>query len=111
MKNLTLNIIYSRRDTYGNCYFAFEAFNPETGKTARGTISGGESNIRGAELELRGRWPARGEPRWYVIESPLPVREFNRTTKGWEYAGCTPAELLQFIRARVENTPVQDVKN
>lgn len=95
----TLTAINSRRDVYGNCYWAFTYLDHATGKTVRGTISGGESNVRSIMFELNGgKW--EGVDIAFQVNE-LPIREFNRLTKGWAYAGCTPKELAAFIRAEL----------
>lgn len=91
-----LTAINSRRDSFGNCYWAFTYTDHQTGKTVQGTVSGGESNVRSIMHELNGgNW----EPRNVAFNTrELPIREFNRLTKGWSYAGCTGTELVAFIR-------------
>lgn len=98
MENITLNIINSKRDIYGNCYYAFTAFNHETQKTVNGISNGGDSNIRYSEFELRGRWPNTGEKRWCINYFELPIRKFNQLVKGWPYAGCMPKQIFEFIK-------------
>jgi hypothetical protein len=44
-----LEIINSKRDVYGNCYYAFRYTDADTGKEVCGTISGGESNVYAAK--------------------------------------------------------------
>ena len=87
-----LECINSRSDTYGNRYFAFKYTDVKTGKQVEGTISGGESNVYSIVREL-------GHPSETVhyIRTELPIREYNRTVKGWGYAGCTASELVAFI--------------
>jgi len=98
MNSITINIVYSKRDRSGNCYWAFTAFNHDTQKAVSGKISGNDSNIRAAEFMLRDRWPNTGEPCWCVNVGEMPIRKWNSLTAGWPYAGCTPAEILEFIR-------------
>lgn len=105
MHALTLHIYYSRLDRAGNNYYAFTAFDPATNKSVNGTVSGTDNNIRTAELHLRGRWPETGERRWDVSVSDLPIRKYNQLVKGWPYAGCTPEEILAFIRRGLESSP------
>lgn len=95
----TLEAIHSRRDTYGNCYWAFRYTCHETGKTIVGTISGGESNINAIRYGWLGAdgW----NPHIMARTTELPIREFNRLVKGWEYAGCSPDSLKSFITFRL----------
>lgn len=95
---LNVEILWSRRDRAGNNYFAFTATHPDTGKNVSAKISGGESNIYQAQFYVRGRWPVTGEPRWYVTDRSLGVREFERLTKCWPYAGCKGEDLLVFMK-------------
>lgn len=95
----SLTCINSRADIYGNRYFAFTYFDAETGKEARGTVCGGESNVRQIMFEMNGgSW----EPRSISFAAyELPIREFNRLTKGWPHAGCTGVELVASIRSQI----------
>lgn len=95
----TLNAYNSRRDFAGNCYWAFTFTDHATGKVVRGTISGGESNIKGITFG----WSEKNE--WdrsiaYNHEE-LKIREFNRLTKGWPYAGCPCEDIANFIRSEL----------
>jgi hypothetical protein len=83
---------YSKRDMYGNCYWAFSLTDGETGKTVSGKVSGGESNIRGIIYELSGGWLNN----YYFICNEMKIREFNRYTKNMPYAGCDPKELAKW---------------
>ncbi len=92
-----LEILNSRRDTFGNCYFAFCYTDIKTGRSVFGTTSGGDSNIS-AVFNHR-QW--KNLP-WDAIRTSrqeLGVRDFNRTTKEWPHAGCTPEEIGNFIKA------------
>lgn len=92
----TLKAINSRRDVYGNCYWAFVYTDHESGQQVCGKISGGESNINGIRrcMDRVDGWDSgiRSE------NEELGIRDFNRMTKNWDYAGCTPEELAQFIK-------------
>lgn len=95
----TLETLNSRPDNAGNRYFAFVYTDHTTGRTARGTVCGGESNVRQILFELNGgSW----EPRNVLTTArELPIREYNRTIKGWPYAGCTGPQLAAFVRAEL----------
>jgi hypothetical protein len=58
-----------------------------------GTISGGESNISAIVREMGLTWP---EVHYTVCE--MGIRDFNRMTKEWAYAGCPPADLADYIK-------------
>lgn len=95
----TLEAIYSKRNSFGNRSWALKYTDHETGKVVCGTVSGGESNIRGIlrywnvpdDWDRSVRFEVRG----------MAIREFNEMTKNWEYAGCTPEDLAAFIKARL----------
>lgn len=88
---------FSRRDMYGNSYHAFRWTDNETGHTVEGTVPH-SSNLEGAIYDLtQGNMNRRT---WNSIE--LPIREFNRLTKGWAYARCTGEEIARFIRTSLE---------
>lgn len=82
------DIVYSKRDTFGNCYFSFTYTDAKTGYTVSATISGGDSNIRSAMYNLGNV---------HSSESELPIREYNRLTKGWLYGGCRPDDIANFV--------------
>lgn len=92
--------INSRRDRNGNCYWALRYTDTATGRQVVGTVSGGESNIRGISYQMNGgSW----EPRNIYFETQeLPIREFDRLTKTWPYAGCQPEALAAFIQTSLE---------
>ncbi len=89
-----LEVIYSKRDMYGNCYWAGQLTETSTGKVVSFTISGGEGNITGAASVLYGF----GSQAWTTMETMLPIREFNRLTKKWPYFGCPPEEIAGNIK-------------
>jgi hypothetical protein len=88
-----LNCINSRADMYGNRYWAFKYTDSETGKTVMGKISGGESNVYSIVREMG----QTSETVHYFRTMDVPIREYNRLVKTWEYAGCRPEELVSFI--------------
>ena len=96
MHNATIEILNSRRDSFGNCYFAFRFAEHASGREVCGTVTGGESNIRAIALH----WGASGDWDRSILfrETELKIREFNRLTKNWKHAGCSPHELAEFIR-------------
>jgi hypothetical protein len=88
-----MEIINSKRDTYGNCYYAFRYTDANSGQEVVGTISGGESNVYAAK-----RYLAEDANEIRAIYSELPIRQFNRLTKDWKHAGCPPEEIARFIK-------------
>ena len=95
----SLEAHYSKRDSYGNCYWALRFVDHETGREVVGTISGGESNIYGIK-RCWGRVDGWDEGiQFSTVEHP--IREFNRLTKTWSYAGCTPEDLAAWIKAQL----------
>jgi hypothetical protein len=92
----TLTAYHSKIDRNGNTYWAFTYLCNETGKTACGTVSGGESNISSIIYEMNGgQWKHPADHAFTVVE--LPIREFNRMVKPWKHAGCTGEELCAFV--------------
>jgi len=93
-----LEAINSRRDIYGNCYWAFRFTDLATGEVVTGKISGGESNINA----IRCNWSGDDWDRGIRFDkTELGIREFDRLTKNWEYAGCSPEDLAAFIKSRL----------
>lgn len=86
--------IYSKRDSNGNCYWAFNYTDCETGKSINARISGGESNI----LATRFLLAKEGKGISHVGTKQLGIREFNKFVKGLPYAGCHPLTIAAFIR-------------
>lgn len=82
----TVHIYHSRRDTYGNVYWAMVYVDHMSGKRVAGTISGGRSDITWAF------------PTAYHCDTELPIRKFNKTTSGWGYAGCTCEQLQAYVQ-------------
>ncbi|MCB0743276.1 MAG: hypothetical protein KDC67_05185 [Ignavibacteriae bacterium] len=82
---MLLTIYSSKRDTYGNTYYAFQL--THLGKIlANGVIDG--DNFRKHHLHINGIE--------YVYQE-LPVREFKQLTKNWKYCGCNWEDIRQHI--------------
>lgn len=82
---MLLTIYNSKRDTYGNTCWAFQL--THLGQIlASGTVAGNNFSTR--DLHENGIE--------YVYQE-LPVREFNRLTKNWQYAGCKWEDIRQHI--------------
>jgi hypothetical protein len=86
-----MQIINSRRDIYGNCYFAGVYTDGRTDQSVSAAISGGESNARATARLLGERWGGR----IMIIDKEVPIREFDRWTKTIPHAGCTPEEIAR----------------
>lgn len=95
----TLEAIHSRRDSSGNVYWAFRYTDHDTGKIITGLISGGESNI----YSILRHWNVPDDWDRSILYSIREVgkREFKQLTKGWDYAGCRPEDLANYIRDRL----------
>ena len=82
---MLLTIYNSKRDTYGNTYWAFQL--THFGKIlANGTVA--SNNFNTMDLSKNGIE--------YVYQE-LSVREFNRLTKDWPYAGCKWEDIRRHI--------------
>lgn len=88
-----LESLYSKRDRAGNCYWAFRYTDVPTGKQVTGTISGGESNISAVVRVMGLDWA-----QCHYIVREMPIREFNKLTQEWKYAGCPPDDIAEYIR-------------
>lgn len=76
--NAFLTIYNSRRDVYGNVYYAVEL--TDEGRTlGHGLISA--DNI--STIDCRERLL------WHIQRQELPIRQYNRMVKDWPYIGCT----------------------
>lgn len=68
-----------------------------TGKQVFGTISGGESNIRGVIIKMGLKFDE-----YYFSKVEMPIRRYNTHVKDWLYAGCAPEELAAFINKNLK---------
>jgi hypothetical protein len=91
-----LETLYSTRDKFGNCYFAFRYTDAATGSQAEGTVSGGESNVHSI---IRALGLASEEVHTSLHD--FGIRDFNNITKKWKHAGCTADQLAAFVRAEL----------
>ena len=96
----TLEAHYSTADKYGNCYWALRFIDHKTGKQVEGTVSGGESNINSILYHWNNPNSWDRSIRFTVVEHK--IREFNRLTKDWPYAGCSSEDLAAFVRKQLE---------
>ena len=94
-----LVVVNSKQDRIGNCYWAFRFYDYATGKEVCATGGGCESNIKGIQ-----RCWNNGDD-WdrtiNIVNLELGIKDFNKMTKGWEYAGCLPEEMATFIRTKL----------
>jgi len=88
---------YSKRDTYGNCYWFLRYTDTATGKTIEGTSTGGESNLYGIKREMGYK---SEEAHFQCIQHP--IREFNAITKKMPYIGCNPGAIAEKIKAQLK---------
>ena len=78
-----IDILNSKTDLNGNRYFAAVITRNLNGAIALGLIDHG-SNLRSAIRDMSGgEW---GHFTYSEIE--MPIREFNRRVKNWQYLGC-----------------------
>ncbi len=92
----TLLGINSKRDTHGNCYWAFVYTDALTGNSVSATISGGSSNIQSIVAAM-----GMEASECYVTFNEMKIRAFDKYVKKLPYAGCTGEELAKFIRANL----------
>lgn len=96
----TMQIINSKIDFAGNCYWAF-TFTNNSGKTICGTSSGGRNNLDNAARELAGgTWELRRK-KIVINYTELPIRQFDSLTKGWPYAGCGAVDIAAWIKKQL----------
>ena len=89
-----LTVYNSKADIYGNRYYAIGVTRTSDGATGKGIISGGESNCvyairKMAEID---------DTQYYYDKQELPIREYNRLVKGWDYIGCTEDQIIPAIQ-------------
>lgn len=93
--NAFLTVYHSRRDVYGNVYHAITWRDADTGQAVSGTISA--DNVSTVDC--------RENLKWHVSYEELPIRQFNRLTKGWGYLGCTWEDIKQALITKKEERP------
>lgn len=84
---VVLEVIGSKADVYGNRYFAIRATRTSDGAKARGHVDA-KSNAESSIARMVGDYE-----HYMVIEKELPIREFNRITRGWRYLGCSSERM------------------
>ena len=94
-----LEIVSSKMDINGNRYWAFSFTDYATGKTVCASISGGHSNI--SAITFGWSEPGEYDRTIEVTCREMPIRAFNKLTKSFPYAGCTPAQLREWIKAEI----------
>ena len=82
-----LTVINSRGDMYGNRYWAMYLTRAD-GKLL-GFGSGYAPNLSWRDTQKLG---------WHVENHELPIREFNRRTKGWPYIGSDSEEMIRNLK-------------
>lgn len=83
---MLLTIYNSKRDIYGNCYWACKLTHLGT-DLSQGTLDA--NNVQTTRLRELGIE--------YTTQE-LPIREFNRLTKGWQYLGCQWEMISERLR-------------
>ena len=95
-----IEAINSKMNRAGRVYWALRFTDYATGKSVVGTVCGGESNIGG--IRLYWTTPGSWDRSLILTVQELPIREFDRLTKEWPYAGSEPEKLAAFIRRGLE---------
>ena len=83
-----VDIINSKQDFYGNCYWCMIVTDNQTGNRASGKISGDYSNIEAGMLEICKHWD-----RFTKSNIEVSKREFHRITTNMKYVGCCADEI------------------
>lgn len=91
---IILECYSSKPDTYGNSYHYCHARRDSMRCEFSGSIPG---NIKSALYDFFGSWDALHE-NVHFIEVELPIREFNRRSKGLPYGGCTTKEIQATLK-------------
>ena len=98
-----LTAINSKRDIYANCYWAFTYVDAETGNVFNATISGTNNNISIARRFISDGVNEFNDGNHIVYEErEMGIREFNKYTKNWPYAGCTPQDIAGWIMGQIK---------
>jgi len=93
------SIVHSKIDRNGNTYWAMKIHRTRDGRSAIGTISGGEGN---GTYALR-VWAEAEKCRYSYSVCEVPIREFGRLTRDWPYLGCTTAEIIAHAKKQMRS--------
>lgn len=89
-----LSIYNSRRDRYGNVYWAVRLTTDDIGTSVVGTISADNVDT----------WECREMLHWHIERAELPIREFNKLTKNWDYLGCRWDDIKKCLLTKMAST-------
>lgn len=105
----TVNIYNSRCDVNGNRYWAFTFTDNRSGVTVSAMADHGsnvETIARAYNHKTKGDWD-----RGIAFHSQeLPIRQFDRMVKGWNYAGCTGEDLAAWVRKALKDAKAAERK-
>jgi len=103
MHKYSIYPIYSKRDKFGNCYWAFRALNLENGNMTEATISGTEGNIKCSTLYFTKEETYEAANKVIIMQEAkeMPIRAFDKFVKPLEYAGDTPQKIASFILSKI----------
>lgn len=87
----TVNVFYSKPDIYGNTYGAFAYTDHTTGKVVKGLVGSGR-NIGCVYRHSDG---------YLIHEESMPIRQWNRLTKSWEYAGNGLEDTMEWVNKKL----------
>jgi hypothetical protein len=89
---MVLTIYNSKRDVYGNVYYACKLTN--LGKIfAQGTLTANNINTLDIRENLK----------WEQVTIELPIREFNKLTKTWPCFGCKWENIRSNLTVQIED--------
>ena len=89
-----LTVYNSKADMYGNRYYSMQVTRTLDGANGKGTIRGGESNCIYAIQKLA---ESENVGYYYTIQE-MPIREYKRLVRGWDYIGCTEDQIIPNIQ-------------
>ena len=95
----TLKAINSKADVCGNRYWVLTYIDHNTGNCWSATVFGDGSNIRSSARTESGDW----DPGVLHEEIEMPIRAFNRLSKGLPHAGCRPEDIRRAIMENINN--------
>lgn len=81
--NGVLTIYHSRRNMYGNVYYAVSLADANFNVVAHGTIAPNNVDPRDCREHLG----------WHIERVEMPIREFNRMVKNLPHFGCLWGEI------------------
>ena len=92
-----VEVISSKHDVNGNRDFAVRVYRVSDGASTHGRIDGGASNCTYPVQNLANKYGGD----CLEFEKELPIKKFQKLTKGWDLLGCGTSTVMAEIERRL----------